>query len=325
MCAAPEALLGLQDLPTNRIVANENNPRLDFPRNELNRLAESIANEGILVPIVVYPDGNKFVLVDGERRFRCARELSLEKVPALVTAQGREDEILLQMFNIHQIREPWRDIPTAKALSRLIEFKRTETGTEPTDSELRDMTGLSVERIRQLRYVVQLPEDWQTYIREGTIPLNFFWELKVNVIEPMAALRPMLFVEIGRDRIMTSLVEKRLRRVITDSVSLRDVRPIIKYAAEDAAANKSESSFFDDSIRELILDPEATIEDIYEDTVATMVRVDKLERRSASMVTAFRRLLNEASTKDEREQIQGIAQQLITDLSALLTLTNTKS
>jgi ParB family transcriptional regulator, chromosome partitioning protein len=324
MSAIPEVALGLQDLPTAQIVPNANNPRLDFPQNELNRLAESIANEGILVPIVVYQQDGKYVLVDGERRFRCARELGLQTVPALVTTRRTDDQILLQMFNIHQIREPWRDIPTAKALSQLVDFKRNETGRDPTDAELRDLTGLSIERVRQLRYIVELPEAWQTYIREGTIPLNFFWELKVNVVEPIATLRPNLFTEIGKDKIMISLVDKRLRRIITDSVSLRDVRPIIRYAAEDAAASDDNVSHLDDAIRELILNPDTTIEDVYEDTVASMVKMDKIERRSASMAAAFRRLMFEASNDDERMQIQKIAQKLIDELRRLFNRKNTE-
>lgn len=119
--------LGLQVLSVNDVVPNERNPRLDFPKNELNQLAESIDKEGILVPIVVYPKDGRYILVDGERRFRCALELGLETVPALVTEEKSEHDTLLQMFNIHLIREPWRDIPTARALHRLSEIMKQRT------------------------------------------------------------------------------------------------------------------------------------------------------------------------------------------------------
>jgi len=91
------------------ILPNKNNPRLEFPQDELDRLADSIDQEGILVPIVVYEKNQKFVLVDGERRFLCARELGLETIPALITSERTERDVLQQMFNIHLIREPWRD------------------------------------------------------------------------------------------------------------------------------------------------------------------------------------------------------------------------
>lgn len=137
---------------------------------------------------------------DVERRFRCARDLGHSKIPAVITTERSEREVLQQMFNIHLIREPWRDIPTAKALQRLAQEIKDAEGQEPNDSELRDLTGLSIERVRQLRYVVTLPEQWQEYIREETIPLNFFWELKKNVIDALRSNRPAILgarVRIG--------------------------------------------------------------------------------------------------------------------------------
>ena len=196
----------LRELSVSDVEPNAQNPRLDFPKDELDRLTDSIDLEGVLVPIVVYPKGDKYVLVDGERRFRCARDLGHSKIPAVITTERSEREVLQQMFNIHLIREPWRDIPTAKALQRLAQEIKDAEGQEPNDSELRDLTGLSIERVRQLRYVVTLPEQWQEYIREETIPLNFFWELKKNVIDALRSNRPAILDEYGEDRVSLSLI-----------------------------------------------------------------------------------------------------------------------
>lgn len=224
----------LRRLRVDQVVPNDANPRLDFPQDELDRLADSIDQEGVLVPIVVYESDGMFVLVDGERRFRCARDLGHETIPAVITAERSERELLQQMFNIHLIREPWRDIPTAKALQKLAHEIEVAEEREPNDQELRELTGLSIERVRQLRYVVQLPDEWQDYIREGTIPLNFFWELKKNVIDALQKNRPALFDEFGEEAISKAFVQKRLDQVITDSVSLRKISPIVRFAAADA-------------------------------------------------------------------------------------------
>lgn len=93
----------LVNLRISEIDPNPSNPRLLFPKEELERLAESIDLEGILVPITVFQKNNRFVLVDGERRFRCARELGLEKVPALIVEEKSEHDVLVQMFNIHLV------------------------------------------------------------------------------------------------------------------------------------------------------------------------------------------------------------------------------
>jgi ParB family transcriptional regulator, chromosome partitioning protein len=309
---------GLRNIKVNLIRANERNPRLDFPQNELDQLAESIANKGVLVPIVVFPKNEHYVLVDGERRFRCAVELGLDEVPALVTDELSPEDELLQMFNIHLIRQPWRDIPTARALQQLSEYIRARGGGEPTDNELRDLTGLSKERVERLRYVIELPQAWQSYIREGTIPLNFFWEIKESVIEPLARLRPQLLRELGRDEIMTALVDKRLNELIPDLVSLRNVRHIIRIAADDAARRGTAESDLDQAIRELVLNPTVTIDEVYENTVAVMVEIDKLEQKTASMVAAFRRLLEQSSSDEDREAIRRTGKHLIQQLSSLI-------
>ena len=308
----------LRELNVADVVPNARNPRLDFPQDELDRLTESIDLEGVLVPIVVYPKDGKFVLVDGERRFRCARDLGHVKIPALITTERSDREVLQQMFNIHLIREPWRDIPTARALQRLAEEIEESEGRDPNDNELRDLTGLSIERVRQLRYVVTLPDEWQDYIREETIPLNFFWELKKNVIDALRNNRPAILDQYGEERVSSAFVQKRLDQVITDTVSLRKVSPIIKFAAQDAASNGTGESTLDTSIRDLIEKPEATIDDAYEETVQMMVEVDKLGRRTSTMVAVFTRLLTQTAGTPDYEEVRRLGRELITQVTALI-------
>ena len=308
----------LRELDVDSIVPNDRNPRLEFPQNELDKLAESIDLEGILVPIVVYPRDDKFVLIDGERRFRCARELGLKQIPAVITTERSERDVLQQMFNIHLIREPWRDIPTAMALERLAKEIEEQEGKDPSDTDLKELTGLSIERVRQLRYVMTLPDEWRTYIRNGEIPLNFFWELKRNVVDALAKNRPAILEEFGEDGIQQAFVQKRLDKVITDTVSLRKVAPIIRFAAQDAERSGTDTSQLDASIRDLIERPSATIEETYEDTVQLMVEVDKLERRTASMLAVFRRLLAESNGTDDEQTVRDIGQRLIDELQTVL-------
>lgn len=316
--STPNVTAELRELNVSDVVPNDQNPRLDFPQDELDRLTDSIDLEGVLVPIVVYPKDDKYVLVDGERRFRCARDLGHSKIPALITTERSEREVLQQMFNIHLIREPWRDIPTAKALQRLAEQIKESSGEDPNDNELRDLTGLSIERVRQLRYVVTLPDQWQDYIRDETIPLNFFWELKKNVLDALRNNRPAILDHYGEDRVSSAFVQKRLDQVITDTVSLRKVSPIIKFAAQDAASNGTGASTLDTSIRDLIEKPEATIDDAYEETVQMMVEVDKLGRRTSTMVAVFSRLLTKTAGTPDHDEVRRLGRELIQQVTALI-------
>lgn len=317
----PNAPVGqLQSLPMDQIDPNPGNPRLIFPQEELDKLIESISHEGVLVPIVVFPtkDG-RYTLVDGERRYRSASELGLTEIPALITGERTEQELLVQMFNIHLIREPWRDLPTARALGRLMDEILKGPGTEATDKQLRELTGLSIERIKQLKFALQLPAAWQEHIAAGTIPLNWFWELDKNIVRPMTVERPTLVSELGAQNIAEAFVRKRLEGITgTDTVSLRKVRPIIGFAKADADATGEEESRLDQILRSLVSDANFTIEEAYEDTVQITVETDKLGRRAETMVANFHRLLSKASTPEEREYIKQVGRDLITNLSRLL-------
>lgn len=179
-------------------------------------------------------------------------------------------------------------------------------------------TGLSIERVQRLRYVVTLPSEWQDYIQTKTIPLNFFWELKKSVIDPLAKHRPKLLLELEEDRVMSSFVQKRLSGVITDTVSLRNVTPIIHFSAKAENEGSKASAELDGSIRSLIENPDTTIEEVFENTVQIMVEADKLERRSTQMVSAFSRLLFTSKSLEERARVKSIGEMLISQLKALI-------
>jgi ParB family chromosome partitioning protein len=316
---AAERFTGLREIQVSSIDANPENPRLIFPQEELDRLAESIANEGVLVPIVVYPDGDRYILIDGERRVRCSQLLGLQTIPAVITEPKTSRDNLVQMFNIHLVREPWRDMPTAWALDKLItDLSGEQDGSAITDAQLSDLTGLSRERIARLRHALELPREYQEYINEGIIPLNWFWELKRNVVEPLSKQRPAIFGEYGRDGVTNSFVRKRLDGLIRDTVSLRDVRPIINFAQRDAESSGGLESVLDDTIRGLIEDPQLTIEVAYEDTVQIMVEADKLDRRTRNMLTSFQRLLERVRTDDERDHVIRIGKEFTAAMHALL-------
>lgn len=317
MSANPEPavgghLKGLREIPVAEIRKNDANPRIHFTPEEMERLTESIDRKGILVPIVVYEEEDGFVLTDGERRWRCAKELGFEMIPAIITDAPSAEENLVQMFNIHMVREAWKDMPTAKALGRII----TESGIED-NRELADVTGLSVERIKRLKHALTLPPEYQDYIDNGDIPLNFFWELKRNVIDPLASKRPGLAAEFGDNEVLNSFVAKRLSGVISDVVSLRLVAPIINYAAREVD-EPTETSALDETIRCLVKEPELSISEAYEDTVQVVFETEKLERRADNMVKSFERLLGKARNDDEAGFIKRVGRSLAKRLSDLV-------
>ena len=74
----------LQQISPGDIDRNPDNPRLIFRQEEMERLLVSINTHGIQVPVAVYREDDGYRLIDGERRWRCARKLNLRTVPALI-------------------------------------------------------------------------------------------------------------------------------------------------------------------------------------------------------------------------------------------------
>jgi ParB/RepB/Spo0J family partition protein len=148
----------LRKLSPDQISPNPENPRLIFRQEEMESLMVSIDTYGIQVPIAVYADGNRFVLIDGERRWRCAKKLNLRQIPALVQDRPSELENLLLMYNIHALREQWDYFTIASKLERIIALKSGEEGIRPTETELSEATGLSRGQIRRCQLLLDLPD-----------------------------------------------------------------------------------------------------------------------------------------------------------------------
>src|ERR1700730_11601540 len=88
----------VKDISPDKIRRNPDNPRLFFRAEEMDTLMASIRRYGIQVPITVYEDDDQYVLIDGERRWRCATKLNLRRIPALVQPKPTPFQNLLLMF-----------------------------------------------------------------------------------------------------------------------------------------------------------------------------------------------------------------------------------
>jgi ParB family transcriptional regulator, chromosome partitioning protein len=132
----------LDQVRVDRVRPNPDNPRLTFRQGELDELQESIRVYGVQVPIAVYKDGDHYVLIDGERRWRCASKLNKETIPALIQDKPSPLQNLLLMFNIHSLREQWDLLTVSLKLPQVIGLLKKERKKEPTEAELSSATGL---------------------------------------------------------------------------------------------------------------------------------------------------------------------------------------
>ena len=151
------------ELDPERIRPNPRQPREVFDPDELDGLATSLADVGMLQPLVVRPLGDdRYELVAGERRLRAAQVAGLERVPALV--RHTEDANLLKealVENIHRVQ--LNPLEEAAAYQQLLE----EFGV--TQEELAARLGRSRPAISNAIRLLQLPDPVQRRVAAGVL------------------------------------------------------------------------------------------------------------------------------------------------------------
>jgi len=101
------------------IVPDEDQPRKNFSPEKLRDLITSIKKHGIINPLIVEPYGKKYLLEDGERRYRAAKELNLKEVPVVVVAESSKTERLIKQFHIQEQHQGWSAVEKAIAVGKL--------------------------------------------------------------------------------------------------------------------------------------------------------------------------------------------------------------
>lgn len=113
-----EKLSKLTELNIKDIVRDEDQPRKDFGGEALQALAASIKEHGVLQPIVVTKEEDKYKIVAGERRFRAAKLVGLEKIPAIIRTLDAQNRLELSIIENAQ-REDLNAMELATAYAKL--------------------------------------------------------------------------------------------------------------------------------------------------------------------------------------------------------------
>lgn len=197
-------------LDPKKLKRNPDNPRLIFLKEDLDALQESIAEQGILVPLTVFREGGGYRLLDGERRWRCAMKLNLPRVPAILQPKPERMQNIMMMFAIHHARKDWDPLPTALKLQDLeSEFLRRNK-RRPNEKELAGLASLTRGEVRRLKKLLALPSDYRDELLAELEKPRSEQVLKVDhVIEATNA------ASLLRKRgVVDAATEERLRRTI---------------------------------------------------------------------------------------------------------------
>ena len=152
-----------KQLPIDLIKANANNPRRQFAEDELESLAQSLRNKGLLQPIMVRPlSQGGYEIVAGERRWRAAQRAGLHTVPAII--RELDDRETLEIALIENVqRSDLNPLEEARAYKMLID----QYGY--TQMQLADSIGKSRSHIANTLRLATLPESVRRHIENGIL------------------------------------------------------------------------------------------------------------------------------------------------------------
>ena len=157
---------GQIELPLEVILPNPEQPRTEFDKAELESLAESIRENGVIQPVVVEPAGNgMYFLHAGERRTRAARMAGLKTIPAVITpalnGDGKEKRLVRALVENLQ-RSDMNVIEEAKGYQRMVDM-----GFTRNDIALK--LGISSKRVVDRLDLLALEPEIQELISTGKL------------------------------------------------------------------------------------------------------------------------------------------------------------
>lgn len=153
---------GVQELDIHLIDTNAGQPRKDFDQEKLQELADSIRQHGVVQPILLRQNGERYVIVAGERRFRAARLAGLDQVPAIV--KDLDEAQVMEVALIENLqREDLNPIEEAAAIRFLMQQH------DLTQEEVSKRLSKSRPAIANSLRLLSLPEPVQAYLRNGKL------------------------------------------------------------------------------------------------------------------------------------------------------------
>lgn len=221
----------LFNIKPSEIAPNPHNPRIIFDQDGMDELKKSISKVGILVPLTVYRNTRnapkeEYILLDGERRWRCSKELELGTVPVNVIDEPKDvTQNILYMFNIHHYKREWALFPTALKLESLMHALETDS-----EKVLSDFTGVSRSTIRRCKMLLWMPKKYRSFLMEknSEISTDFFIEL-YPIAHKLSSYSSFSY-PVGTEKLIDSLINIfEEGKVISDVKEFRVIRKVMGF------------------------------------------------------------------------------------------------
>jgi len=195
-----EDIQRIEDIDTNLICPNPNQPRKVFEQDKLEELSESIKKYGVIQPIIVRKDGDIYTIIAGERRWRACKNSDIKSIPCIVRdIENKNASEIALIENIQ--REDLNPIDEAHAY----EYIMSRYGI--TQEEVSNIVGKSRVYVTNIMRLTNLDD----YVKNKIVTNE---------------------ISAGHGRAIISLVlEKQIAmtdRIIKENLSVRDVEKLVR-------------------------------------------------------------------------------------------------
>ena len=232
----------MAEIAISAIIPNPTQPRTQFDDEALQELASSIRQLGVIQPITVKKQGEQYIIISGERRWRASQIVGLETLPAYI--READDENLHAMALVENIqRQDLNAIEIALGMQRLID----ECGL--TQEAMAEKVGKKRSTVSNYMRLLNLPNEVQLALKEGLITMGHakaiagidaeqqLWALKRGLKK---ALSVRQMEELARKLAEQSASEPTLEEEYPESYS-RLVEQLEPYFSENISIKRSKN------------------------------------------------------------------------------------
>lgn len=231
----------------SRIEPNHEQPRKDFKEEQLQELADSIRQYGVLQPLLVQKRGDLYEIIAGERRWRAAKMAGIKEIPVVIREYGKQQAMEIALIENVQ-REDLNPIEEAIAYQRLMqEFHLKQ-------EEIAERVSKNRSTITNSMRLLNLVPEVQQMLVEGLISSGH--------------ARSLLTLSDPEQQILLA------ERIIRDHLSVREVEKAVKAMGKVSKEKKREKEKEDEAL-ELIF---RNLEERMKSVVGTKVNINRKDR-----------------------------------------------
>ena len=197
-------------LPIRLIDPNRDQPRRAFDEEALKELAASIKAVGVIQPIIVKAEGDRYTIIAGERRYRASRMAELDEIPAIVRDWDEQKRLEAALIENLQ-RDDLNPVEEAMGVRRLMD----EAGL--TQEKAAERLGKSRPAIANLLRLLTLPESVLTLLKEG--------KLSAGHARALVTVDPRRQVQLANLTVQQGWSVRQLERICAQPVKEETPKP----------------------------------------------------------------------------------------------------